>query len=134
MRESAKSAEYMELANAVKDADCHKVEVPGGISQELGCCDYFQPKDQGVQEFECGECKHVNLTSEATGDSFNEPLSSDESSAPSFPAYKTKALTGSHALTPFKVKQARMTAAKTALAGAIGRSRRARQSGHKWGV
>ena len=134
MRESAKSAEYMELAGAGKDADCQKVEVQGGVSRELGCCDRFQPRDKGVQEFECGECKHVSLTNEATGDQFNEPLSSDDSSAPSFPAYKNKGLTGSHALTPFKVRGPKMTQSKNALASAIGKSKRARQGGHKWGV
>lgn len=134
MRESAQSAEYMELSGAVKDADCWKVEVPGGVSTELGCCDRYQPRNKDVQEFECGECKHVNLTNEGSGDDFNEPLSSDESSAPSFPAYKNKALQGSHALTPFKVKPSRMTAAKTQIASAISKSRRARQGGHKWGV
>lgn len=73
----------------------------------------------------------MNLASEATGDQFNEPLSSDESSAPSFPAYKNKALTGSHALTPFKTKQVKVKSQQ--LAGAIARSRRARQGGRKWG-
>lgn len=73
----------------------------------------------------------MNLTNEATGDSFNEPLSSDESSAPSFPAYRNKALTGSHALTPFKVKQVKIKSQQ--LASAISRSRRARQGGRKWG-
>lgn len=74
----------------------------------------------------------MNLTSEATGDQFNEPLSSDESSAPSFPSYKKEALKGSSAVTPFKVKQVKIKSQQ--LAGAIARSRRARQGGHKWGV
>jgi len=58
-RESAEDAEYMELAGALKDADCEKVEVDGGVSSKLGCCDYFQPKSKKVQQFRCGECRFM---------------------------------------------------------------------------
>ena len=125
----------MQLRGAVKDGECTAVAVRGGISFELGCCNHFEPESESVEEFRCGECEyHMNLKQEATGDDFGEPLSSDESSAPSFPAYKNKALQGTHALTPFKVKGPKMTQSKNALASAIGKSKRARQGGHKWGV
>ena len=58
-RESAKQAGYMELAGAVKDADCHKVRVTGGVSKQLGCCDRFHPEDDSVQEFRCGTCEYL---------------------------------------------------------------------------
>jgi len=58
-RISAKAAEYMELSGAVKDADCKKVNVPGGVSKKLGCCDRFQPENKAVQEFRCGTCEYV---------------------------------------------------------------------------
>lgn len=133
MRESAQSAEYMELVGAVKDADCRKVDVPGGVSSELGCCDRFKPRDQGVQEFECGECRYLmaNLVSDATGDSFGEPLSDDPTSTPSFPAYQNNGLKGSHAVFP-KVKQVKMKSAT--LARAIAQSKRARQTSHRFGT
>lgn len=131
---SAKEAEYMELSGAVKDAGCNLVIVQGGVSSELGCCDRFSPKDSSVQEFECGECKHLmpNLTQQATGDNFNEPLSSDDTSTPSFTSYnKGGALKGSHAVMPFKVKPAKVKSAT--LARAINQSKRAHQTRHSWG-
>lgn len=57
-RESAKAADYMELQGAVKDADCSKVEVKGGVSTKLGCCNYYEPQ-KGAQQFRCGMCEHV---------------------------------------------------------------------------
>lgn len=57
-RISAKEAEYMELSGAQKDADCKEVEVSGGVSSQLGCCDKFKPQHQ-AQEFRCGTCKYV---------------------------------------------------------------------------
>ena len=125
-------AGYMQLRGAVKDGECTAVAVRGGISLELGCCNHFEPEDESVEEFRCGECEyHMNLKQEATGDDFGEPLSSDESSAPSFPAYKNKALMGSHALTPFKTRAVKIKSQQ--LASAISRSRRAKQGGRKWG-
>lgn len=59
MRLSAKAAEYLELSGAVKDADCQKVEVQGGVSTQLGCCDKFEPENSKVQQFRCGTCEHV---------------------------------------------------------------------------
>jgi len=50
----------MELAGAVKDADCEKVAVPGGVSTTLGCCNYFEPQSKSVQKFSCGTCEYVN--------------------------------------------------------------------------
>ena len=56
-RISAEKAEYMELDGAEKDADCEKVDVEGGVSSDLGCCDKFDPK-KGAQQFKCGECEY----------------------------------------------------------------------------
>lgn len=58
MRFTAKSAGYMELRGAEKDADCKKVEVDGGVSKRLGCCNYFEPEKRSVQEFRCGMCEY----------------------------------------------------------------------------
>ena len=58
-RETSKEAEYMELRGARKDADCRKVEVKGGVSRELGCCDRFKPAGESVQRFRCGDCEYV---------------------------------------------------------------------------
>jgi hypothetical protein len=51
----AAAAGYMELDGATKDADCSKVEVEGGVSSALGCCNEFQPQP-GTQQFSCGTC------------------------------------------------------------------------------
>ena len=75
--------------------------------------------------------KTVNLKEEATGDSFNEPLSDDTTSTPSFPAYKNQGLTGSHATFP-KVKAVKIKSAT--LSRAIAQSKRARQTTHKYGT
>ena len=55
-RLTAAQAGYMELAGAVKDGDCKKVKVEGGISKERGCCNEFQPEDGKVAQFRCGKC------------------------------------------------------------------------------
>ncbi len=54
-KEPADQAGYMELEGATKDNDCTKVQVDGGVSSELGCCNEFSPQP-GAQEFECGTC------------------------------------------------------------------------------
>lgn len=51
-------AGYMELAGAQKDGDCQKVDVQGGISLDLGCCNLFEPQDESVDSFRCGTCKY----------------------------------------------------------------------------
>jgi hypothetical protein len=48
-------AGYMELAGAQKDGDCSKVDVEGGVSLDLGCCNEFEPQDDSTQAFSCGE-------------------------------------------------------------------------------
>ena len=58
-RLTAEDAEYMELAGAVKDADCKKVFVRGGVSKKLGCCDKFDPEDASVKNFRCGTCEYL---------------------------------------------------------------------------
>lgn len=58
-RISAKAAGYMELAGAVKDADCHIVNVPGGVASERGCCNKFQRQNAKVIRFHCGGCEYV---------------------------------------------------------------------------
>lgn len=55
----ASKAGYMELAGAVKDADCSKVEVPGGVSRDRGCCNEFHPERKSVTAFRCGTCRYV---------------------------------------------------------------------------
>lgn len=54
-------AGYMELEGAMKDADCHKVNVAGGVSKELGCCNYFEPEEKDTDKFSCGTCEYVRL-------------------------------------------------------------------------
>lgn len=54
---SSSEADYMELSGAKKDADCSKVEVKGGISSRLGCCNEFEP-NKGVDSFKCGSCEY----------------------------------------------------------------------------
>lgn len=57
-RTDAEAAGYMELEGAEKDADCRKVEVPDGISSELGFCNLFKP-NPGADAFKCGNCEYV---------------------------------------------------------------------------
>jgi hypothetical protein len=57
-RKSAKAAGYMELTGAVKDADCRKVKVSGGVSESLGCCNYYEPESKDTKEFRCGVCEY----------------------------------------------------------------------------
>jgi hypothetical protein len=57
-RLSAAQAGYMELEGAKKDGDCRKVEVKGGISKELGCCNEFQPEEKTTKRFSCGTCEY----------------------------------------------------------------------------
>jgi hypothetical protein len=57
-RLSAAQAGYMELHGAAKDANCRKVEVKGGISSELGCCDEFEPEATDTKQFRCGDCEY----------------------------------------------------------------------------
>lgn len=52
-------AGYLELAGAKKDGNCVKVEVAGGVSRRLGCCNEFKPQDQKVDAFRCGSCEYV---------------------------------------------------------------------------
>lgn len=71
----SESAGYMELDGATKDADCSKVQVEGGVSSDLGCCNEFQPQE-GAQEFKCGMCTYLQAgdqenaeAPDSTGDS-----------------------------------------------------------------
>jgi hypothetical protein len=57
-RVTAEAAGYMELAGARKDADCEIVQVNGGVSKELGCCNLFKP-ETGTQKFSCGTCTEL---------------------------------------------------------------------------
>ena len=58
-RLSAAQAGYMELQGAKKDADCRKVNVKGGVSKTLGCCNEFQPESKSVKQFRCGMCEYL---------------------------------------------------------------------------
>lgn len=64
-RLSASQAGYMELAGATKDADCRKVNVKGGVSKQLGCCNEFQPESRSVKQFRCGTCEYLKPTIES---------------------------------------------------------------------
>jgi hypothetical protein len=57
-RVSAEEADYMELSGAEKDADCEKVEVDGGVSSALGCCNLFEPAEASTKKFSCGTCEY----------------------------------------------------------------------------
>ena len=57
-RKSAKEAGYMALIGAKADADCAKVNVPGGISRERACCNLFEPETNQTIVFSCGTCEH----------------------------------------------------------------------------
>lgn len=53
------AAGYMELRGAVKDAGCALVNVKGGVSRKLGCCNLFEPASEAVDQFRCGKCEYV---------------------------------------------------------------------------
>ncbi len=57
-RISGKAAGYLELEGAGKDADCEVVEVSGGVSSDLGCCNNFSEKPS-AKKFSCGTCEFV---------------------------------------------------------------------------
>ena len=67
---SAEEAGYMELEGAQKDADCQIVDVPDGVSSQLGCCNLFDPQ-QGTQVFSCGTCNYVTEQGSSGQDSDN---------------------------------------------------------------
>jgi len=56
---SAASVDYTELPGAQKDADCSHVEVKGGVSNQLGCCNDFEYVPGKPKEFRCGTCEYV---------------------------------------------------------------------------
>lgn len=58
-RISAVDAGYMELDGAIKDSDCEKVKVDGGVGSEKSCCNNFEPQGIGTWEFKCGVCKYL---------------------------------------------------------------------------
>lgn len=66
---SAASVDYMELPGAVKDRDCTKVEVKGGVSSQLGCCNDFEFVKGQPKQFRCGTCEYVTQP-EATDNFF----------------------------------------------------------------
>jgi hypothetical protein len=70
-KEPEEQAGYMELDGAQKDADCSKVQVEGGVSSDLGCCNEFQPQ-QGAAEFKCGNCTFLQKAG-ATPDNDSAP-------------------------------------------------------------
>lgn len=56
---SAKSVDYTELPGAEKDADCSHVEVKGGVSSDLGCCNDFDYERGKPKQFRCGTCEYL---------------------------------------------------------------------------
>lgn len=80
-RANEHSAGYMELGGAVKDGDCEIVDVSGGVSSDLGCCDLFWPESKAARKFSCGTCEFVEVkplaAKEARGMSFRDILNSE---------------------------------------------------------
>lgn len=64
IRITAVQAGYLELPDAVKDADCEVVEVDGGVSSERGCCNSYAWRSGNPKGFSCGECKYVEGANE----------------------------------------------------------------------
>ena len=60
-RISAMDAGYMELYGAIKDSECEKVKVEGGVSSELGCCNNYEPQATQTCSFKCGVCEYLEL-------------------------------------------------------------------------
>ena len=56
---SEQEAGYLELTGAIKNAGCSKVNVAGGVSAELGCCNLFRLNEAATKKFSCGTCKFV---------------------------------------------------------------------------
>jgi hypothetical protein len=65
-RQAAEQSGYMELDGARKDGDCATVNVEGGVSKALGCCNIFLPEPK-TQIFSCGTCVHIRPLSDAAG-------------------------------------------------------------------
>jgi hypothetical protein len=84
-RTNENSAGYMELAGAAKDSDCELVEVEGGVSSKLGCCDLFWPENEQTKVFSCGTCEFVEVKplgkQEARGMTLREILDSERPAA-----------------------------------------------------
>ena len=72
-----RAAGYLELPGAVKDGDCQVVEVAGGISQDLGCCNLFGLKGGAEKLFSCGTCEYV--TGQGEQDDESKPLTKQNS-------------------------------------------------------
>jgi hypothetical protein len=58
-RISEKESGYLELRGAEKDGDCEVVQVAGGVSKDLGCCNTFKAENQDTQIFSCGTCFYL---------------------------------------------------------------------------
>ena len=58
-RVDGKIAGYMELPGAEKDGDCVRVQVPGGVSGKLGCCNLFEWDHNTGKLFSCGTCEYI---------------------------------------------------------------------------
>jgi hypothetical protein len=71
----------MELSGAQKDGECSKVDVQGGVALDLGCCNYFEPQDESVDRFCCGECKYGS-SSERPNDTSGAMGNGDQQSKP----------------------------------------------------
>lgn len=55
---SQSEAGYMELPGAQKDGSCEKVDVKGGVSSMLGCCNLFELEFDQPKQFRCGTCEY----------------------------------------------------------------------------
>lgn len=65
-RVPSQTAGYMELPGATKDADCKRVEVHGGVSSDLGCCNLFEWMKDRSKKFSCGTCEYLRRRSFGT--------------------------------------------------------------------
>lgn len=65
---SSQEANYKELPGATKNAECDKVNVPGGVSSEGGTCSLWRGQPQ-AQGFTCGDCVHLGTADEENSES-----------------------------------------------------------------
>ena len=84
-------AGYMELAGAQKDGGCSKVDVQGGVSLDLGCCNFFEPQDESVDSFRCGTCKYGSEAQDKSEQNDTSGMTTQESPAADHPLQQLRA-------------------------------------------
>ena len=81
----------MELAGAQKDGQCSKVNVDGGVSLDLGCCNFFEPQDDSTQAFSCGNCKYGSEQQNTSEQNDTSGMSTQQSAAADNPLRQLRA-------------------------------------------